>query len=226
MAHKAHIRFWHFVKFSWQFASTIRLYFLRRRYNLWKWGESLSRKYNKWLWLECRTWSFSVESYALTIKALRLSIKTGNHEMIYNRAILVWNYSCDFKLNLRCALVQFWNHAYDFSPNCTPLSSITTSLQPFLSRPNTGLGQFKCFIDAVLSWFEIDFIHFLWGKNRSFENKSCKICHRILFVFHFLASWLVTLNKPWNLIGCFVVIVSSLAGKKMRFKAKNGAIRE
>ena len=75
MAHKAHIRFWHFVKFSWQFASTIRLYFLRRRYNLWKWGESLSRKY-KWLWLECRTWSFSVESYALTIKALRLSIKT------------------------------------------------------------------------------------------------------------------------------------------------------
>ena len=146
--------------------------------------------------------------------------------MIYNRAILVGNYSCDFKLNLRCALVQFWNHTYDFSPNCTPLSSINTSLQPFWSRPNTGLGQFKCFIDAVLSWFEIKFIHFLWGKNRSFENKSCKICHRILFVFHFLASWLVTLNKPWNLIGCFVVIVSSLAGKKMRFKAKNGAIRE
>ena len=24
-----------------------------------------------------------------------------------------------------CALVQFWNHAYDFSPNYTPLSSIT-----------------------------------------------------------------------------------------------------
>ena len=27
--------------------------------------------------------------------------------------------------NERCALVRFWNHAYDFSPNCTPLSSIT-----------------------------------------------------------------------------------------------------
>ena len=25
----------------------------------------------------------------------------------------------------RCALVRVWNHAYDFRPNCTPLSSIT-----------------------------------------------------------------------------------------------------
>ena len=32
----------------------------------------------------------------------------------------------DFKLNLCCTLVQVWNHMYDFSPNCTPLSSITT----------------------------------------------------------------------------------------------------
>ena len=30
------------------------------------------------------------------------------------RAILGWNHTCDF-----------WNHAYDFSPNCTPLSSVT-----------------------------------------------------------------------------------------------------
>ena len=68
---------------------------------------------------------------------------------------------------------------------------------------------------------------FGWGKSKSFGNKSCKICHMILFVFHFPAIWLVTLNKPWNLIGCFVFsVASSLAGKKMRFKAKNGAIRE
>ena len=32
---------------------------------------------------------------------------------------------CDFKSNSRCALVRFWNHAYDFSPNCTLLCSIT-----------------------------------------------------------------------------------------------------
>ena len=65
------------------------------------------------------------------------------------------------------------------------------------------------------------------GGSKSFGNKSCKICHVILFVFHFPAIWLVTLNKPWNLIGCFVFsVASSLAGKKMQFKAKNGAICE
>ena len=35
---------------------------------------------------------------------------------------------------------------------------------------------------------------FWGGKSKSFGNKSCKICHMILFVFHFLQS--VTLNKP------------------------------
>ena len=91
----------------------------------------------------------------------------------------------------------------------------------------TGLGKFKYFIDAVLSRSEILFIHFWGGKSKSFGNKSCKICHVILFVFHFPAIWSVTLNKPWNLIGCFVFsVASSLAGKKMRFKAKNGVICE
>ena len=67
----------------------------------------------------------------------------------------------------------------------------------------------------------------LGGKNKSFGNKGCKICYMILFVFHLPEITLVTLNKPWNLIGCFVFsVASSLAGKKMRFKAKNGAIRE
>ena len=92
---------------------------------------------------------------------------------------------------------------------------------------NTGRGKLKYIIDALLSWSEIKFIHFLGGKSKSFGNKSCKICHMILFVFHFPAIWLVTLNKPWNLIGCFVFSVAcSLAGKKMWFKAKNGGIRE
>ena len=91
----------------------------------------------------------------------------------------------------------------------------------------TGRGKLKYFIDAVLSQSEIKFIHFLGGKSKSFGNKSCKICHMILFVFHFPAIWLVTLNKPWNLIGCFVFsLATSLAGKKMQFKAKNGAICE
>ena len=34
-------------------------------------------------------------------------------------------------------------------------------------------------------------------------------------------------KKTWNLIGCFVLsVATSLAGKKMRLKATNGAIRE
>ena len=59
--------------------------------------------------------------------------------------------------------------------------------------------------------FDIKFIHFFFGGggvrgggNKSFGNKSCKVCHMILFVFHIPVIWLVALNKPWNLIGCFV----------------------
>ena len=127
----------------------------------------------------------------------------------------------------RAARVWFEITSMISDQNCTTRGSITTLLHPFWNHPNTGLGQFKYFIDAVLSQSEIKFIHFLGGKSKSFGNKSCKICHMILFVFHFPAIWLVTLNKPWNLIGCFVLsVTSSLAGKKMRFRAKNGAIRE
>ena len=62
---------------------------------------------------------------------------------------------------------------------------------------------------------------FWGGKSKSFRDKSCKIWHMILFIFNFPAVWSVALNKPWNLIGCFVFsVASSLAGKKMRFKAK------
>ena len=65
-----------------------------------------------------------------------------------------------------------------------------------LKSPKYRTWQYKYFINAVGSRFEIKLIH-------------------------------VTLKKPWNLIGCFVFsVASSLAGKKMRFKAKNGAIRE
>ena len=55
-----------------------------------------------------------------------------------------------------------------------------------------------------------------WGeKNNSFGNKGSKICHMILFISHFPVIWLVTLNKPWNLISCCVFTEpSSLAGEK------------
>ena len=52
------------------------------------------------------------------------------------------------------------------------------------------------------------------GKIRALETKVAKFA-MILFVFYFPAIWLVTLNKPWNLISCFVFsVASSLAEKK------------
>ena len=127
----------------------------------------------------------------------------------------------------KAARVRFEITSMISDQNCTTRGSVTTLLHPFSNHPNKGLGQVKYFIDAVLSRSEIKFIHFLGGKSKTFVSKSCKICHMILFVSHFPAIWSVTLNKPWNLIGCFVYNVApSLAGKKMQFRAKNGAIRE
>ena len=86
-----------------------------------------------------------------------------------------------------------------------------------------GLGQFKYFIDPVLSPFKIKFIHF-WGKKiRVLVGKFATWYP----VFHFLTIWLLTLKNLWNLIGCFVFsVASSLARKKMPFKAKNGVIHK
>ena len=52
------------------------------------------------------------------------------------------------KSNERAARVRFEITSMISDQNCTPLSSITTLLNPFWNRPNTGLGQFKYFIDA------------------------------------------------------------------------------
>ena len=132
------------------------------------------------------------------------------------------------KLNEHATRVRFEITSMILDQNCTTRGSITTLLHPVWNRPNKGLGQFKYFINTILSRFEIKFIHFLGGKNKSFGNKSCKICHMIIHVFHLPAIWSVTLNKPWSLIGCFVFsVASSLAGtKRCDLKQKNCAIRE
>ena len=55
------------------------------------------------------------------------------------------------KSNERAVRVRFEITSMISDQNCTPLSSITTLLNPFWNRPNTGLGQFlKYFIDAKL----------------------------------------------------------------------------
>ena len=123
------------------------------------------------------------------------------------------SFSVISKSNERAAWVRFEITSMISDQNCTTRGSITTLLHPLWNYPNKELGQFKYFIDAGLK------IHpSFWGKSETFGNKSCKI---------FSAIWSVTLNKPCNLIGCFVFsVASSLARKKMRFKANISAIRE
>ena len=108
--------------------------------------------------------------------------------------------------------------------NCTTWDSITTLLHPFWNCPITGLGQFKYFTDAVLSWFEIKFMG--GGGNKSFGNKSCKICHMILclsFSCNLIGYFKQVLKSDWLFV---LSVASSLAAKKVQFIAKNGAICE
>ena len=133
-----------------------------------------------------------------------------------------WNHMRDFKIEQGRSMSSIWNHKYDFRPKLPNTRFML--LHPFWNRQSTGLGQFN----AVLSWFEIKFIHFWGGKIRLLETKVAKFASWYSsFIFLFPAIWLVIFSKPWNLIGCFVFsVASSLAGKKMWFKTKNGVIQE
>ena len=73
---------------------------------------------------------------------------------------------CMISKSNECAVrVQFEIASMISDQNCTTWGSITTLLHPFWNRPNTGLGQFKYFIDALPNCSEIKFIHFLgWKK--------------------------------------------------------------
>ena len=105
------------------------------------------------------------------------------------------------KSNECAAQVRFEITSMISDQNCTTRGSITTLLHPFWNRPNTGLGQFKHFIDAVLSGSEIKFIHFLGRKSKSFGNKSCKICHIILclsFSCNLISYFKQALKSDWS----------------------------
>ena len=143
-----------------------------------------------WTNVFCKFIFCKFDRFSLICKNMILVISNGNWtewSAIWAEIIRVIS-----KLNKRAVRVQFEITSMISDQNCTTWGSITTLLHPFWNRPNTGLGQFKYFINTILSWFEIKFIHFLGGKNKSFGNKSCKICHMILHVFHLPAIWLVT----------------------------------
>ena len=131
------------------------------------------------------------------------------------------NHTRDFKMEWVHSASSIWNHKYDFKPKLHEMRLDYHFITSILKSHKYRLGQFKYFIDAVLSRSEIKFIHFLGGESKTFGNESCKICHMILFVFYFSAIWSVTLNKPWNMIVCFVFsVASSLVGKRCDLKQK------
>ena len=68
------------------------------------------------------------------------------------------------KWNEHAARVRFEITSMISDQNCTTRGSITTLLHPFRNYRNTGFGQFKYFIDAVLSRSEIKLVHFLGVK--------------------------------------------------------------
>ena len=71
------------------------------------------------------------------------------------------------KSNKRAVRVPFVITSVISDQNCTTQASITTLLHPFRNHPNAGiLVSSIIFIDAVLSRFEIKFIHFFFGGGR------------------------------------------------------------
>ena len=89
---------------------------------------------------------------------------------------------------------------------------------------NLGLKSYAWFQNWTSAQREFNLKSQVWFQTKIAQHEVQLPLYYIRFE---IAIWSVTLNKPWSLIGCFVFsVASSLAGKKMRFKAKNGAIRE
>ena len=86
------------------------------------------------------------------------------------------------KSNERAAQVRFEITSMISDQNCTTRGSITTLLHSFQNcRLNTGLGQFKHFIDAILSRSEIKLMSiFLGEKVRVKKQKLQNLPHDTL----------------------------------------------
>ena len=85
-----------------------------------------------------------------------------------NACFSLSGWKCDFKSNLRCALVQFWNHAYE-----------TGSWSLWVSAPCSSIGvvsKWICWLGAVITRLKFDpvphhdylFLYFRVGNMRNF----------------------------------------------------------
>ena len=136
--------------------------------------------------------SYRYVSQLLTNRSRLFVINNGNWtewSAIWAEIIRVISIS-----NEHTALFQFETTSMISDQNCMTWGSITTLLHPFWNRPNSGLGQFKYFIDAILSSFEIKFFFFLGGGGeiRVLETKVAKFPTWYSLSFIFLQfDWLL-----------------------------------
>ena len=88
---------------------------------------------------------------------------------------------------------------------------------PFWNRPSTGLGQFN----AVLSWFEIKFIHFWGEKIRVLDTKVAKFASWYSLSLIFLQfDWLFSVDLEIWLVVLFLVKPPHWLGKRCDLKQK------
>ena len=97
---------------------------------------------------------------------------------------LGWNYTCDLKIEQLLKLaarVRFEITSMISDQNFATRGSITTLLHAFWNHPDTGLGPFKYFIDAVLSRFEIKSSIFLGFQNRTSAQREFDLKSQVWF---------------------------------------------
>ena len=119
---------------------------------------------------------------------------------------VVWNHTRDFKIPPS----SIWNHKYVISDqNCTTRSSITTLLLK---------SQFQYWTSAQR---EFDLKSQVWIKTKTQRHEVQLQPYYIHFTCNLICYLKRDLKSVW--LCCFIVPFS-LAGKKMRFRAKNGTI--
>ena len=97
---------------------------------------------------------------------------------------------CAWFQNECAARVWFEVTSMIWDQNCTKSSSIITLLHPFWNC-KIQLLKYRIFkSELIFYWSSIELV----------------LIHKKKEVCHFPSMWLVPLNKPWNLIGCFVLV--------------------
>ena len=90
---------------------------------------------------------------------------------------LVWNHTCNFKIYWVHSMSSIWNHKNDFRPKLQDNYIFVISIL----KTQNSIPQLQ---DILLSSTELVFLKFV----------------------HSPLIWLGTINKPWNLIGCCVLL--------------------